>query len=390
MIERGCRGVRASLLVSVALVAALLAGSAASPSAAVAASRATGLGEGFYFGCALMATHTVECWGKNTLGQLGNGTTSPFSDVPLRVKGILHAVGVTAGQDHACALLASGGIKCWGRGAEGELGDGRAQSSSTPVIVKGIAHATRVAAGGVHTCALVRGGAVKCWGDNLYGEDGDGSAAEMRRFPVQVVGLKRGATWVSAGYLSSCAVQAGVAKCWGENPGDGIGVTSGVPKRVLRLGTHTRIANAGYDVSCALVKAPLANAAWCWGANNFGQIGDGTEHPRLAPVRVVGMAGGVTSISTNYGFACAVRVGAASCWGDNTDGKLGDGSLNAHEVPMPVTGLASGVVKVTTGYTTACALMAAGGVRCWGYNADGELGDGNAPNDSHVPVKVHL
>ena len=179
-------------------------------------------------------------------------------------------------------------------------------------------------------------GSVRCWGDNATGELGDGSTSDSHR-PVSVVGMDTHATWVSAGGNYTCGVRAGVAKCWGYNMngqlGDGSTSERDTPRRVSGLGHQTRVVNAGLYATCALVKTQRDNAAFCWGANVYGDLGDGSTDPSPVPVPVKGMRSGVTSIVPYYNTTCAVQAGSAKCWGYNIYGMVGDGSTKERHAP---------------------------------------------------------
>jgi alpha-tubulin suppressor-like RCC1 family protein len=142
--------------------------------------------------CAVLGDGTAKCWGANPSGQLGNGSTVAFSSTPVSVTGISTATAITFGGAHACARLTDGTLKCWGLNTFGQLGDGTTTGSSTPVSVTGISTATGITAsegGGTdHTCAVLAGGTVKCWGYNGGGQLGDGTTTDSS-VPVTVIGL---------------------------------------------------------------------------------------------------------------------------------------------------------------------------------------------------------
>jgi alpha-tubulin suppressor-like RCC1 family protein len=127
----------------------------------------------------------------------------------------------------------------------------------------------------------------------------------------------------------------------------------------------------------------------CWGYNGYGELGNGTTTDSSVPVTVSGMQSHVTSISGNYYITCAVQLGAAKCWGYNSDGAIGDGTTTDRHHARQVVGLTSGVVRISVNWYGTCALLDTAGVRCWGDNTYGSLGNGTTTS-SLVPVKVHL
>ena len=156
---------------------------------------ATGLGTGDEFACALRGDGTVQCWGAGDSGQRGDGTFSLTSAVPVGVSGLTGAVAVSGGYEHACALRGDGTVQCWGRNVDGQLGDGTTANPSTgppgssvPVAVSGIRSADAITAGAYHTCALLADGTVQCWGRNHQGQLGDGTTTSSST-PVPVGGL---------------------------------------------------------------------------------------------------------------------------------------------------------------------------------------------------------
>jgi alpha-tubulin suppressor-like RCC1 family protein len=288
--------------------------------------------------CALSAAGGVSCWGDNSGGQLGNGTTTN-SLVPVAVSGLSSGVkAIAAGGNHACALTIAGGVRCWGAGSLGQLGDGRLVASSVPVTPSGLASGVAaISTGAQHSCALTTAGGVKCWGWNNYGETGDGSGSTTTATPVDVPGLPAGIVRVSVGGFHSCAVDpSGTAWCWGQNQvgqlGNGTVVDSSVPVAVQALTGATTMAGGTYH-TCALTSS---GAARCWGSNNAGQVGDGTTVDRSLPV-LVGLPSGAASISAGRFHTCAVTTSSfAWCWGSNVAGQLGNGSGSNSSTPVGV------------------------------------------------------
>jgi alpha-tubulin suppressor-like RCC1 family protein len=166
---------------------------------------AAALTAGYNHACALLADGTMRCWGSNVYGQLGDPSTPPSgSSAPVAVSGVTTVAAVTAGAYHTCALLVDGTLRCWGQNDLGQLGDGTLTSSSTPVTVHGITGAAGVRGGGGHTCALLVDGTVQCWGNNYQGQLGDGTTAPSST-PVAVAGIT-GAVAIAAGWQHTCAV----------------------------------------------------------------------------------------------------------------------------------------------------------------------------------------
>ena len=272
-------------------------GSTANSSTPVAVSgitTATAIAADYNHTCALLASGGIDCWGDNGLGQLGDGTASGpacegvCSLTPVAVSGITTATAIAAGDSHTCALLASGGIDCWGSNGYGELGDGSTiNESATPVAVSGITTATAIAAGVRHTCALIAGGGVDCWGDGALGQLGNGGTANSST-PAAVSGVAT-ATAITAGVYHTCAVlTGGGVACWGFNGlgqlGNGSTADSSTPAGVSGMASATAIAGGGFH-TCAIL---AGGGIDCWGWNGFGQFGNGTTTSRSTPVPVTG------------------------------------------------------------------------------------------------------
>ena len=247
---------------------------------------------GYYYTCALLSTGAVKCWGNNDNGQLGDDSTLQ-SLTPVSVPSLSSGVtAIAAGRYHACAVLNTGAVKCWGWNLYGQLGDGSTLQSLTPVSVPSLSSGvTAIAAGERHTCALLSTGAVKCWGYNDNGQLGDGSAASVtpRTTPVDVSTLSSGVTAISTGSYHTCALlSTGAAKCWGKNTsgrlGDGSNTASLTPVSVSTLSTGVIAIAAGEAHTCAVLNT---GAVKCWGYNVSGQLGDGSTTQSFTPVGVL-------------------------------------------------------------------------------------------------------
>jgi hypothetical protein len=244
-------------------------------------------------------------------------------------------------------------------------------------------------AGSDHACVLDGGGTASCWGHNFHGQLGTGDNTD-RLTPAAVAGLGSGVASISAGRDYTCAVtSSGGAKCWGRNQyrtlGDGTTTPSSSPVDVTGLTNGVAAIAGGTDSTCALT---TGGGVKCWGINARGQLGDGLTATSATPVDVTGLTSGVVAIDVGDSHACAVTAaGGVKCWGKNDAGQLGDGTITDRLSPVDVSGLSSGVVAVSAGFLSTCALTSAGGVKCWGYNGDGNVGDGTAV-DRHVPTDV--
>lgn len=340
--------------------------------------------------CALSTAGGVTCWGYNAYGQLGDGTTTQRA-TPVNVRGLeTGVVALAAGIGHTCALTHAGAIKCWGYNLNGQLGDGSTTNRTTPVTVVGMGSGvTRMATGNNHGCAVSTDGATKCWGWNNHGQLGSGVFG-MSSVPVAVPGLSSGLAALSGGGAHTCALTTGGGmRCWGLNEagqlGDGTTVSRSAPVDVTGLSAGIAAIASGSQHSCAL---SMGGGVLCWGRNVNGQLGDGTTANRAAPVDVSGLAAGVAALALGGAHVCALTsAGGVKCWGYNGQGQLGDNSWMDRPTPVDVVGLTSGVRAIAAGNWYTCALTTAGGVKCWGSNGAGQLGDGTS-NTRRTPADV--
>ena len=350
---------------------------------------------------------TPKCWGRNTDGELGNGTNAS-STTPIPVSGLTTATQLSAGGEldpvtalelgHTCAHRSAATVACWGANGYGQLGNESTTNSNVPVTVRSdhdddhletpppaitapidLTGATAVAAGGRHSCALVGGGRVRCWGRNFDGQVGDGTTTD-RTYAVTV-------------------------DMDPEEP-DPDRTASDYDKHFDPLKDIVAV-TAGARHTCGLKND---DTIWCWGRNTDGQLGDGTTAVRDKPVQVTGIpteAWDVISLASGEFHTCAKvkskptlgnpSAGNTSmlCWGDNAFGQLGVAGADSSTPVAPeklgepgssVTNTEI-VTSISASRKNTCAALIETSVMCWGDNQHGQLGDGYGAQ-SKVPLDV--
>ena len=331
--------------------------------------------------CALTSTGAMKCWGSNAYGQIGT-LASNQQKTPIDVPGFTNNISAIAvGDSRMCALTTAGEVKCIGNGVA---------DSNNPGISAG---AISISSGYANSCALMSYGGVKCWGDNWTGQLGSGTWDNTSP-AVNVKGLTSGVTAITSGIMHSCALlSSGSVKCWGANNygqlGDGTTSNRNEPAQVSGLTSGVVSISGGYEHTCAV----LTNGeAKCWGRNGYGELGDGTTTHKNVPtsVKVDGQPiSGIASISGGLRHTCAITTGgAAKCWGYNALASLGNGTLTDSLTPVNVVGLDSGVLSIDAGKGFAtCATVTGSSVKCWGHSWAGNVGDGFT-TDRSSPVNV--
>ncbi len=359
-------------------------GAVASPAGAEPPGPEASLAVGDDHTCVLVEEGRVSCLGDGDSGQLGDGANFEDRRKPHLVVGIENAIAVSAGEDHTCAVLATGTVRCWGDNDKGQLGNGGGADRSSPVTVNNLNDAVAVAAGDNHTCAVRENGTVVCWGDNSNGQLGNGNTTNSN-VPVFVTNIGR-AQAVSAGQFHTCVVTSDdFVSCWGGNRwgqlGDGTSTDRLQAVRVAQLEQVNSVA-AGYAHTCATEKT---GAVKCWGSNEFGQLGIGAANSSLRPAVVPGITS-ARQVSVGYRTSCVVDGGNGYCWGDNEFGQLGDGSLESSSTPVAIVG-AFPIAAIGVGDDHACFIADSLAVACWGINADGQLGSGGY-TDEVTPLSL--
>lgn len=379
-----------ALTIVMSSMALVTTGSTAS--AASAHGTATRISAGADSSCAITPLKRLKCWGDNAYGQLGLGSDLSDRLKPMLVPNLSNVVQVSVGDYTTCAVLKGGKLKCWGYNAYGQVGDGTTEGRLVPRQVAGLtSRVAGVSVGSYHTCARLISGKAKCWGYNGYGEVGNGTSGNEYHRPVPVLGLD-GVTQISAGNSYTCATVNGRAKCWGLNDTGNLGDSSDVdrvrPTQVTGLTDGVKRVSAGYYTTCAVLRGGKLK---CWGYNFYGEVGNGTsENSYNRPVQVSGMTKGVTSVDTDYYFTCAVKGGRAKCWGRNSRYQLGNGTTEDSAAPQQVSGLDRNVQQIDISYYSGCALLKSGTAKCWGYNAEGQVGINSSSPYAPTPRTVHL
>lgn len=341
--------------------------------------------------CALLKSGQVFCWGANDVGQLG---TDVFSSIgPVQVDGLSNVKQIAAGGDHSCALKRNGRVFCWGNNSSGQLGIGTGAGigafSPYRVRAKLAPNAVQISAGDLHTCAIMRNGRAVCWGNTSLGRLGIGDINAGSSIPQRVVGPQL-YDMISAGHSGTCAItRGGQAFCWGSNAFFALGAGSSnasenTPVRVLNLERLTQITTGRFH-GCALREDGVA---FCWGANNFGQLGDGTTQNKALATRVKRLFD-IENIDASFRHTCAIREnGTPVCWGLNLFGEVGDGTTTRRLFRQRVKRLID-ATDVATGRDFTCAARQNGRAVCWGSNAAGQLGIKETNNDPN-PIRTRV
>ncbi len=355
---------------------------------ALALAGTTAVVPGYNAACVVEASGPTYCWGKNDHGQFGD-TTSVSSSTPTLVSGGRSFTKLASGSGHTCGIVANGDVYCWGSNTNGQIGDNTTLERKAPTLVLGGIAFASIAGGESFTCGLSTGGTAYCWGYNANGQLGDGTTTD-RLTPTAVSG---GGTYtaITTGRASACAITSGgVSKCWGLNNdgqlGDNTTTNSSTPVTVSGGLTFTSI-SAGYRHACAI---RTTGAAYCWGFGGQGQRGDNTYNQSNIPVAV---NGGLTfsSISAGLSGTCAITTSSLGyCWGSNAYGEVGSGDNSGYLVPTATAGGYRWVaINASPISPSVCGTTDGGGVYCWGYNAEGQVGD-NSTTNRNAPTAVWL
>jgi len=386
---------------------------------------------GQYFACALYNEGSVKCWGQNLYGQLGLGSSTSIGDTAGEVGGAnlfvnlgtgRTATQIAVGLDHACALLDNATVKCWGRNSAGQLGKGSTANlgdgsdemgNNLSAVSLGTGRtATEVYAFGYVSCAKLDNATVKCWGQNTYGQIGIGSIAGANAnigdganemgdtLAALSLGTGRTATKLVGGFGHICALlDNSTVKCWGRNNKGqlGKGNLTTLGDTANEMGDFLTAVNidgnsggartstdiiAGYEHACV---SRDNSSMICWGEADAGELGDGDlgdgeigdEAGEMAAIAAINMGAGFATLTNIYaaGYGACVKDNANmfKCWGYNTNGQQLLGTTTHQKTPPAAafnvgTGLV--VSKFSAGYRTMCALFTNDRIKCWGRGTD--------------------
>jgi alpha-tubulin suppressor-like RCC1 family protein len=345
-------------------------------------------------GSEVQRSGTLSATGWNYFGVLGNGTTTDAS-TPGAVSAATNWSQVASGVDTTCGVRADGTMWCWGAGIGLGVGDGTnlarlvpQEVGNDPALPAGDGNTwTTVTTGGYHSCAIRQDLTLWCWGQGGNGVLGNGTSID-RLAPTEV-GTATDWREVSGGWTHTCAVRlGGTLWCWGNNSlgqlGNGTLQNSDSPVQIGAAVPPWWHVSVGLQHSCA---TRFDFTLWCWGRNDFGQLGDGTNIDRSAPVQV-GVGTNWVSVDAGNLHTCAQRIdGTLWCWGYNDAGELGDGTSTSRSSPTQVGALADWT-QLSAGAEHTCALRANRTLWCWGANWHGAFGNGATNSVSLVPQQV--
>jgi len=334
---------------------------------------------GQYHSC-LLLDGRLSCWGQNDRGQLGVGdTTNRLTAVPVAPDRVFAEV--CGGGSHGCALEATTGVVlCWGSNDRGQIGDPSLVASTLPRVVPLPIAAISIACGYEHACAVLEDGSLRCWGSNAEGQLGRGTSTTSEPIPQPITGGTGDWVRVGGGQGHTCAIRSdGSLWCWGRNESGECGQPSEPPgdRRVLPM----RV-GAGFDwvrvvpaqnATCGLRSD---DSLWCWGNNEFGNLGFPPPTGSTTPLRVGGPASWSALADETFHGAAIQRDGTLWTWGRNVEGQLGLGDVVDRALPTKVTATTR-FLAVATGRFHTCALQADRQVSCAGANESGQLGTGD-------------
>lgn len=335
--------------------------------------------------CGIRNDNTLWCWGSNGAGQLGVGSTTNLS-LPTKLNDSWRFV--SAGSSHSCGIKQDNSLWCWGHNGSwngwGQLGnnDGTGTQQNSPVAVSGGGQWIYVSAGWSHTCGIRTDNSLLCWGNNANGKTGLNTTSGNTLVPTAING---GGTWikVAVSETHSCGIRTdNTLWCWGNNANGRTGRNTAagntlVPTQIDGSSTYIDI-TAGQEHSCGI---RTDGSLRCWGNNWVGMLGDNTQNQRLVPTAISG-GGTWKQVSASHGqHTCAVRTDdTVRCWGFNHEGQGGNGLYEAYNMAQVALADTSPYRQISAGAPSSngftCGIRMDGSLRCWGANRHGQLGNG--------------
>src|SRR5690554_3326228 len=390
---------------------------------------------GYNHSCFILSNENVSCWGSNQYGQLGHGNKTKeeiekellerrkngdviteeeieaeqnklSSSTPVKVKdsnGVMTgAIKISAGENHTCALLAGGNVKCWGNNSDRQLGNAelstqgkKASSTAVDVNVADLQGVKAISVGNTYSCALLEAGDIKCWGKIPSGFSANNLLELTNKKPSQLA---------TASAHACVVTEDNQVQCWGDS--SKLGHSESEATEVTGIDNALFVSSKGSH-SCALLNNGRVR---CWGSNLRGQIGNGdggsiTSTVTIPSKNVINLSQ-VVSLSSGENYNCAVtQLGQVKCWGNNDNGQLGFTSTGSYKQQFYPQVAASGIStaeEVSVSQNHSCARLKNDDVYCWGKNDRGQLGNGQLGNGEKLsdgssnlstlstPVKVQL
>jgi alpha-tubulin suppressor-like RCC1 family protein len=338
-------------------------------------------------------------WGLNTRGQVGVGSSETVIPSPTEISGLHFVTAMAGGPRHSLALLAGGTVDAWGFDGHGQLGNEGEIGTKSPVAIENLTGVKAIAAGGNQSVALLKNGTVEDWGDGESGQLGNGKKVDSE-VPVAVEGLS-GVTAIAAGEEHTLALLSdGTVMAWGNNERGQLGTgnthSTDTPVAVKNLSGVTAIAANG-NFNMALKSD---GTVVTWGDDERDQLGNQAvaeeesetiEEEGRYSTSVVPVDGltGVSAIAAGENHALALLTDkTVVAWGDDNEGELGNGTIEPMVgEPTPVIGL-SGVATIAAGEKDSAAILASGTLMVWGMNNAGSLGLGARGEAVDTPTQV--
>ncbi len=343
---------------------------------------------GNYYSMVLCSDGTVRAFGSNVTGQLGDSSMEN-KNIAVRVKNLTRVTAIAGEGNRSIALKDDSTVWAWGHNFYGQIGDSTNFNRTLPVQVIGLSGVIAIAAGDYHSLVLLKDSTVWSWGWGTYGQLGNGTGISW--WPVKIDSLSGVIAIAAGGYHSLALKKDGTVWAWGANAAGALGTEntspSDYPIKVSGL-SNVKSISATVSNSYAIKND---GTLWVWGENTYSQLGNNTEAFSTLPRQVTGLSG-ITAFTGGFQHSLALKNdGTVWAWGNNSAGQLGNGAIDSNNIyvyqPTMVQGL-SGVVALTGGGTHTLAVKNDGTVWAWGYNLQGQLGNGTNTEFYTIPVKV--